>query len=101
MGAEVLDKLISAGYVIKYDCINKAMKAHGGKILVSKLALITTEKDGQLKHRLILDCRVSGANSSTTKWEKGPSSRGRRRYQRYNGLEITRSPGISGYLLRL
>ena len=68
-GEEVLGKLISAGYVIRYSSIDEAMQAHSGKeILVSsKLALITTEKEGQLKHRLILDCRVSGANASTTK----------------------------------
>ena len=33
------------------------------------MALITTTaKDGSLKHRLILDCRVSGTNSRTNKW---------------------------------
>ena len=47
------------------------MEAHGGNdIMISKLALITTEKGGQLNHRLIPDCRVSGTNSATTKWER-------------------------------
>ena len=34
------------------------------------MALITAVKDDQVKHRLIVDCRVSGANSCTTKWER-------------------------------
>ena len=37
---------------------------------MSKLALISTWKDGAWKHRLILDCRVSGANSATSKYER-------------------------------
>ena len=70
-GEEVLGKLVKSAYVTEYPSIKHAMKAHGGKqIIISKLALITTEKDGQLKHRLILDCRVSGTNSATTKWER-------------------------------
>ena len=43
----------------------------GGKLpTLSKLALITTIKDGVLKHRLILDCRVSGVNDAAIKVER-------------------------------
>ena len=38
--------------------------------MLNKLALITVWKDGALKHRLILDCRVSGTNSTTRKFER-------------------------------
>ena len=36
----------------------------------SKLALVTNEKDGVVKYRLILDCRVSGSNDAATKVER-------------------------------
>ena len=47
-----------------------AERVAGGKLVTSKLALITTAKDGNLTHRLILDCRVSGTNDHATKVER-------------------------------
>ena len=32
--------------------------------------MITTEKNGVLKHRLILGCRVSGANDAAKRYER-------------------------------
>ena len=69
-GDEVLGELVNAGYVIKCKSIDEARRLLDGEPIVSKLALITTEKDGVLKRRLILDCRVSGANSATAKYER-------------------------------
>ena len=67
----MLSKLVGSTYVTKYTSIDQAMAAHGGKdLIITKLALITTEKGGQLKHIHILDCRFSGTNSATTKWER-------------------------------
>ena len=65
-------KLVDSGYVTKYDSLADAIRGCQGKdIVLSKIALITsTTKQGTLKHRLILDCRVSGSNSATRKWER-------------------------------
>ena len=68
---EVLDDLVNAGYVTRCESIAAAIQHFAGKVpVVSKGALITKEKEGVLKHRLILDCRISGTNSSTYKWER-------------------------------
>ena len=69
-GYEVLEELVTAGYVTQVSSLSEAKKIIGADPVVSKLALITTEKDGVLKHRLILDCCVSGTNSATTKYER-------------------------------
>ena len=51
--------------------LEETVKALGGASpTLSKLALITTMKDGVLKHRLILDCRVSGVNDHSHKIER-------------------------------
>ena len=62
---------MEAGYVKKCRNLVEAMRyLNGERPVVSKGALISKLKDGVMKHRLILDCRVSGANSSTSKWER-------------------------------
>ena len=68
---EVLSKLVDSGYVIKCDGIEEAKSLLNNVTpVISKGALISKEKDGVMKHRLILDCRVSGTNSATRKWER-------------------------------
>ena len=71
-GYEVLIKIVNSGYVTEYPSIQAALKDTSNKdLILSKMALITTtKKDGSLKHRLILACRVSGTNSATKKWER-------------------------------
>ena len=69
--AEALGELVEAGYVKKCPNLVEAMRyLKGERPVVSKGALISKLKDGVMKHRLILDCRVSGANRSTSKWER-------------------------------
>ena len=63
---KALDKHVESGYIIKCDNIEEAKGIlNGVNPVISKGALISKEKDGVLKHRLILDCRVSGTNSAT------------------------------------
>mgnify|MGYP006875435449 CR=1 FL=1 len=70
-GKDVLQKLVDAGFVKKVRGLNQVKKElFGATPVTSKLALITTEKDGVLKHRLILDCRVSGANDAASRFER-------------------------------
>ena len=70
-GEEVLGQLVREGYVKKVKSLSHAKQLLSGATPVtSKLALITTEKDGVLKHRLILDCRVSGANDAAKRYER-------------------------------
>ena len=70
-GEGVMEELVAAGYVRK--CLTKSeldtFLNHETPVLC-KLALITTEKNGQLKHRLILDCLKSGSNSQTRRRER-------------------------------
>ena len=68
---DVLDKLVKERYVLEFKDIDQAKRYLGGRTpVLNKMALITVMKDGALKHRLILDCRVSGANSNTRKYER-------------------------------
>ena len=70
-GHEVLNELVLKGFVNKYATLNEAKLALGGlHPILSKLALITTVKEGVLKHRLILDCRVNGVNDHALKVER-------------------------------
>ena len=67
----VLADLVRKEYVKVFSTLKEAQDHVGSQDLTTnKLALITSERDGILKHRLILDCRVSGTNSSTTKHER-------------------------------
>ena len=63
--------LSASGSVKKF--LTKADLDHslkGAAPVLCRLALITTEKNGQLKHRLILDCRASGSNSKAVRRER-------------------------------
>ena len=67
----MLGGLVKAGLAKKVRSLDAAKQClHGHTPITSKLALITTEKDGALKHRLILDCRVSGANDAARRCER-------------------------------
>ena len=70
-GLEVLEELVSKGFVMKLSDEAEVRSKMGGQLpILSKLALITTIKDGVLKHRLILDCRVSGVSDAAIKVER-------------------------------
>ena len=70
-GYEVLQELVRKEFVVKTPSLDKALARLKGKTpILSKLALITTTKDGVLKHRLILDCRVSGVNDHARETER-------------------------------
>ena len=71
-GEEVLRKLVASDYVKKFDNMASARAyLDGAEPVLTKMVLITTMKeDGTLKHRLIMDCRVSGVNSHTAKHER-------------------------------
>ena len=68
---EVLGELVKKNFVTKVGSIHSAREILGGHTpIASNTALITSEKDGVLKHRLILDCRVSGSNDKAAKRER-------------------------------
>ena len=67
----MLKDLVDRGYVKEFSSRTAAKKClNGCDPILSKLALISVLKDGNWKHRLVLDCRVSGANSATSKYER-------------------------------
>ena len=67
----IRQELVDAGYMDLYEDVKQAEEAiNDGPIVLSKLALITTTKDGVLRHRLIFDCRVSGTNDRAVKHER-------------------------------
>ena len=68
---EALNDLVKSGYIVKCRGLREAREyLKGQHPVMTKGALITKIKDGITKRRLILDCRVSGANSATHKWER-------------------------------
>ena len=70
-GFEVLSELVRNDFVDEHATIHEARSALGGLYpILSKLALITTCKDGVYNHRLILDCRISGSNDRAVKVER-------------------------------
>ena len=69
-GKELLEDLVKKGFVMAFDKHEDVVEYLGSQPVLSKLALITTTKDGVTKYRLILDCRVSGSNSRTRKSER-------------------------------
>ena len=70
-GPEVLEELVDTGYVKKFPSVAEAKKfLNGADPVLSKLALISLLKDGAWKHRSVLDYRVSGANSATSKYDR-------------------------------
>ena len=69
-GKEVLQELVTRGYVKKFSTLAAARRYLQAEPVLAKLALIETVKDGVVKYRLILDCRVSGSNDQTRKSER-------------------------------
>ena len=69
-GQKVLDELVNAGCVEVFSNEHAAIAYLKSNPVVAKMALISKEKDGILKHRLILDCRVSGVNERATRNER-------------------------------
>ena len=69
-GEQVLQDLVDKGFVMRFGFHEDAVSYLGKQPIVSKLALITTVKDGVGKHRLMLDRRVSGSNARTKKSER-------------------------------
>ena len=57
-GEQVLQDLVDKGFVMRVETHEDAVRYLDNEPIVSKLALITTIKDGVEKHRLILDCRL-------------------------------------------
>lgn len=60
-GPEV-ERLIETGFVQAFSTHDELSKWLGGPPHLSKLGMITKEKDGRVKRRLILDCKESGVN---------------------------------------
>ena len=72
--AKVLQDLVDQKYVRRFRNIDDAkVYLKCKEPILSKMALVTVEKDGVLKHRLVMDCRVSWTSSSTTKKRKAGS----------------------------
>ena len=70
-GEAVLADLVKKECIRIFSTLKEAQEHVGSEDLtMNKLALITTEREGTLKRRLILDCRASGSNSSTTNHER-------------------------------
>ena len=69
-GEGILQDLVNKNYINKFGDLADVNNYLGADPVVAKFALITTEKDGIIKHRLILDCRISGSNSHARKSER-------------------------------
>ena len=69
-GVTILNDLVNNKFVLEFTSMKDLVKYLGMAPVVAKLALITTANDGVTKHRLILDCRVSGANDHARKSER-------------------------------
>jgi hypothetical protein len=65
-----IDRLIETGFVKTFALFDDVVKFVEGQPVISKLALITKIHATIAKRRLLLDCKVSGANSHTTQWER-------------------------------
>ena len=70
MSAPEIERLIATGFVKAYESYDKFEDWLGGKPHFSKLGMITKEKEGRIKRRLILDCRESGVNERAAKGGK-------------------------------
>ena len=64
--ADEIQRLVDTGFVKAFDSLEECEAWLGGTPLTSKLALVTKERaDGNLKRRLILDCRESNSKGRT------------------------------------
>ena len=60
--AAEVDRLIQTGFVKEFDSYQAMATWLGKPPHLSKLGMITKEKDGKIKRRLILDCKESNVN---------------------------------------
>ena len=66
-----LQELVDAGFVQRFSSEREVVAyLRGEKPGSSKLALVKNDKDGVVKCRLVLDCRVSGTNDAAVKVER-------------------------------
>ena len=63
-------RLLESNFVKVFDSLEEAQSWAGGRLHLSKLAMITTEKDGRIKRRLIMDCRRSSVNDMAARGGK-------------------------------
>ena len=70
-GLGALLELVDAGFVLEFDSYDD-LRAHLGNAepITSKLAVIKSVKEGIVKYRLILDCRISGPNDAALRRER-------------------------------
>ena len=65
-----IQRLLSTGFVKAYQDLNEFRAWLGAEPHLSKMGMITKEKDGRTKRRLILDCKESGVNNKAKKGGK-------------------------------
>ena len=70
MAAPEIERLISTVFIKAFGDLQQFQNWWGGKPHLSKLGMITKEKEGRVKRRPILDCKVSGVNKRATKGGK-------------------------------
>ena len=70
MAEPEVDRLIATGFVKAFDNYNSFVTWLNGKPHLSKMGMITKEKDGRTKRRLILDCKESRVNERARKGGK-------------------------------
>ena len=63
-------RLLESNFVEVFDSLEEAQSWAGGRLHLSKLAMITKEKDGRIKRRLIMDCRRSSVNDMAARGGK-------------------------------
>ena len=64
--APEVERLINTGFVESFSTHQQLSEWLGGRPHLSKLGMITKEKDGKTKRRLILDCKESGVNKKAS-----------------------------------
>ena len=62
-----IQRLIATGFVRSFNNYKQFEQWLGGAPHLSKLGMITKEKEGRIKRRLILDCKESGVNQKAQK----------------------------------
>ena len=67
MAGPEVERLIDTGFVFACTSLSEFEQALQGKPHLSKLGMITKEKDGRTKRRLILDCKESKVNIKAKK----------------------------------
>eukprot|EP00439_Symbiodinium_sp_Y106_P062067 s1806_g9.t1 len=68
--ATEVQRLFDTGFVKVFDSLEECQQWAGGKLHLSKLAMITKVKEGRTKRRLIMDCRRSSVNALATRGGK-------------------------------